>query len=252
MRISLIQMDIVWGDPQANCQKMRSFVAENPGADLYVLPEMFSTGFNGDAELLENGSVGTLEAMKSVAAGFDCAVAGSVAVSDGHKRWNRFYFVKPDGSVATYDKKHLFTYSGEQNLVNAGAERVIVEWRGVRFLLLVCYDLRFPVWARNRGDYDTILCVASWPTVRRYPWDTLLRARAIENQCFVAGVDRVGTDPSCVYNGGSVLLDPWGQPVAACPDDTECLVSAELDLVSLEKFRASFPVLDDADDFKLI
>ena len=248
MKISLVQMDPAWGAPEANRLKMAALVDSAPEADLYVLPEMFSTGFNGIAE---DCPCGTLEAMKALASRRNAAVAGSVAVCENGMRYNRFFFVKPDGSVASYDKKHLFTYGGEQKTYSAGSERVIVEWKGVRFLLLVCYDLRFPVWARSRGDYDCILCVASWPTVRRYPWDTLLRARAIENQCYVAGVNRVGTDPSCTYSGGTVLLDPWGKPLAACPDDAETSCSGEIDLKVLSDFRRSFPALDDADSFSL-
>ena len=130
-------------------------------------------------------------------------------------------------------------------------ERVIVEYQGVRILLQVCYDLRFPVWARNRKDYDLILYVASWPESRIEAWTTLLHARAIENQCYVAGVNRVGTDPSCQYCGGSVLIDPYGKDLAACRNNQEDVVSALIDLEELNRFREKFPVLNDADPFQI-
>ena len=158
--------------------------------------------------------------------------------------------MKPDGSVTWYDKKHLFTYGGEHLRFTAGTERVVVEWRGVRILLEVCYDLRFPVWARNRGDYDMILYVASWPTPRVSAWSALLVARAIENQCYVAGVNRVGTDPACEYCGGSVIIDPYGKTIAACEMNQECEASAEVDMEKLNAFREKFPALNDADDFE--
>ena len=223
-----------------------------PGADLYVLPEMFSTGFCTEPEgLAEPADSGTLRWMRRYAQVHDCAVAGSVAVQEDGRYYNRFYFVKPDGEVHSYDKKHLFTYGGEDKRFTAGRERVVVEFRGVRVLLQVCYDLRFPVWARNRKDYDMILYVASWPTSRVEAWLALLRARAIENQCYVAGVNRVGADPACEYCGGTLVIDPYGQTLAECGRGKACAVTAEVDMEQLEHFRRKFPVLEDADDFTL-
>lgn len=246
MKIALIQAGIDWSDTRKNGERMMKAVGENPGADLYILPEMFSTGFNGICEKEPSASLGL---MKSLAEEYGCAVAGSIALelSDGTKV-NRFYFVTP-GRVEYYDKRHLFSYGGEHLNFTGGKERKVVTWKGVRFLLTVCYDLRFPVWSRNRGDYDVMLCVASWPVSRRYAWDCLLKARAIENQCFVAAVNRVGSDPSCVYNGGSVLLDPWGGEIVHCPDDCESVVCGDIDIESLTEFRRNFPALNDADEF---
>lgn len=247
MKIALVQSDIVWGDVSANCEKLRAVFQNTPGCDLYILPEMFSTGFNGVCE--KSPSV-TLGLMKEMADQHNCAIAGSLALElENGDRVNRFYFVKPGGDIAFYDKKHLFSYAGEHNNFRAGDARVTVSWRSLRFLLLVCYDLRFPVWARNRGDYDVILCVASWPEQRRQAWDSLLKARAIENQCYVAAVNRVGKDPSCVYNGGSVLLDMNGGVVGACADSKEDVVVLNIDKQALEDFRMRFPFLQDADDF---
>jgi len=202
LKIALFQQDIIWADPVANRAKLESVLQKAAGADLCVLPEMFSTGFATVPEgIAEEAPSQTLEWMKLTAAQNGMAIAGTIALHENGKYYNRFYFVKPDGEVASYDKRHLFTYGGEDKTFAAGSSRCVVEWKGVRFLLLICYDLRFPVWIRNRKDYDAIICVASWPTVRRKAWDALLKARAIENQCFVAAVDRTGNDPSCSYSG---------------------------------------------------
>ena len=248
MKVTILQRDIVWANPAKNIARAERAIRGNIGADLYVLPEMFSTGFCTEPEgIAESCDSDTLRWMKRMADEADAAIAGSVAVEEQGRYYNRFYFVKPDGSVTYYDKRHLFTYGGEHLRFTAGKERVIVEWRGVRILLEVCYDLRFPIWARNRGDYDMILYVASWPTPRVKAWSALLVARAIENQCYVAGVNRVGTDPTCEYCGGSVIINPYGHTLAACADNTECEVSAEIDIEALEAFREKFPVLKDAD-----
>ena len=248
MKVTILQRDIEWANPSLNVLRTEEAIDRNAGADLYVLPEMFSTGFCTQPEgIAESCDSDTLKWMKRKAAEIDAAIAGSVAVEQEGKYYNRFYFVKPDGSVTYYNKKHLFTYGGEHLRFTAGEERVVVEWRGVRILLEVCYDLRFPIWARNRGDYDMILYVASWPTPRVAAWSSLLVARAIENQCYVAGVNRVGMDPACEYCGGSVIIDPYGRTIASCADNTECEATAEVDMVALEAFREKFPVLKDAD-----
>lgn len=248
MKITVLQRNIMWADPTANVQRADEAVDRNPGADLYVLPEMFSTGFcthpEGIAEPAEND---TVKWMKSKAASTGAAMAGSIAVCENGRYYNRFHFVTPDGSVTTYDKKHLFTFGGEHERFTAGSERVIVSYKGMRILLEICYDLRFPVWSRNRGDYDMILYVASWPTPRVGAWKALLTARAIENQCYVAGVNRVGTDPSNEYCGGSRIIDPYGKIMAECRDGEEMEATADVDMKVLEAFREKFPVLDDAD-----
>jgi predicted amidohydrolase len=248
MKITILQRDIEWANPSVNINRADEAIDRNPGSDIYVLPEMFSTGFCTNPEgIAESDNSETLQWLKRKAAAIDAAIAGSVAVTKDGKFYNRFYFVKPDGSVTHYDKKHLFTYGGEHKRFTAGNERVVVEFRGVRILLEICYDLRFPVWARNRGDYDMILYVASWPTPRVSAWSALLVARAIENQCYVAGVNRVGNDPACQYCGGSVVIDPYGKTIAACTDNLECEATATIDIEALQAFRAKFPVLNDAD-----
>ena len=252
MKAALVQYDIVWADPEANRNRLDVLLEGIPQVDLIVLPEMFSTGFATQPEgVAEEAPSATLEWMKEKAREKDCAVAGSVALHEDGKYFNRFWFVKPSGEVTAYDKHHLFTYSGEHHRFTRGEKRVVAEWRGFRFLLNVCYDLRFPVWSRNRKDYDAAIYVASWPSVRQFPWDTLLRARAIENQCYVLGVNRVGKDPSCEYGGGTAAVNPYGATLTACVPGAEQILVTDLDMDVLEAFRAKFPVLDDAEDFEM-
>ena len=184
----------------------------------------------------------------------DAAIAGSIAIkaSDGTYR-NRLYFVKPQEIVNCklsnckwYDKHHLFSYGGETENYTPGDEYVTVEWRGVRFHLSTCYDLRFPLWLRNRDEYDVLICVASWPSVRMHAWKVLLAARAIENQCYVLGVNRIGKDPYCEYSGGSAVVDPFGF-ATTCPDNEACVLTHTLDLKRLKAFREKFPVLKEKD-----
>lgn len=252
MKITILQRDITWGDTTVNIARANEAIGCNPGADLYVLPEMFSTGFCVEPEgVAESADGESLQWMKRKSAQTDAAIAGSVLVEERGRYYNRFYFVKPDGSVTYYDKKHLFTYGGEHLRFTSGQERVVVEWRGVRILLEVCYDLRFPVWARNKGDYDMILYVASWPCTRAKAWNALLVARAIENQCYVAGVNRVGSDPKCEYSGDSVVINPYGDVVARCEPYVECECVADVDMAFLNDFREKFPAQNDADYFEI-
>ena len=252
MKITILQRDITWGDTAVNIARADEAIGCNPGADLYVLPEMFSTGFCVEPEgVAESADGESLQWMKRKSAQTDAAIAGSVLVEERGRYYNRFYFVKPDGSVTYYDKKHLFTYGGEHLRFTSGQERVVVEWRGVRILLEVCYDLRFPVWARNKGDYDMILYVASWPCIRAKAWNALLVARAIENQCYVAGVNRVGSDPKCEYSGDSVVINPYGDVVARCEPYVECECVADVDMAFLNDFREKFPAQNDADYFEI-
>lgn len=255
MRIALIQSEIVWGNEVANRKRIDTLLEEaQKGAELYVLPEMFSTGFaTSEGDAIEDDPSATLEWMKAKAAELDAAMCGSIALRLGDGRCvNRMYFVYPDGRCVHYDKRHLFTYGGEQHRFSGGEQRVIVKYKGIRFLLAVCYDLRFPVWLRNCGDYDAMIIVASWPESRRYAWDTLVRARAIENQCFVLAVNRNGDDPNCSYNGGSALIGPKGETIAAAADGREQLLDTELDMQELEDFRSAFPVLEDRDQHSII
>jgi len=249
MKVTILQMDIAWCDPAANRENARRMIESEPGSDLYLLPEMWSTGFVTKPEgVAESDDGESLRWMKEMAKQTNAAICGSIAVceSETNTYRNRFYFVKPDGEVVYYDKHHLFTHGGEHHTYTAGTERVVVEFRGVRFLLLVCYDLRFPMWARNHEDYDAIMYVASWPTPRVEAWKALLRARAIENQCYVLGANRVGTDPTDNYVGGSSFVDPYGK-VSLAPDNKQSGLSGTISMDTLEAFRIKFPVLKDRD-----
>ena len=252
MKVSFIQHDIVWGNPAENRLRLQQQIEAQPGADLYVLTEMWSTGFATNPEGVAERDEASLQWMKDMAAQMQAAIAGSLAIEQDGSFHNRLYFVKPDGEVEYYDKRHLFSYGGEDKYYSPGTERVVVEWKGVRFLLTVCYDLRFPVWMRYCNDYDAILCVANWPTVRIDSWQTLLRARAIENQCYVVGVNRVGKDPNCDYCGCSAIINPYGQTIAECEKDKECSMEAVFDMEKLNAYRAKFPALKEKDKFEII
>ena len=256
MKITLIQTDIKWADPAANAAHIQQMMTEAPKSDIYVLPEMWSTGFATEPEgIAEDDGGESLIWMQRMADTLDAAVAGSIAVRDKRDMTfrNRFWFVRPHNGTDKgccrehYDKHHLFTYGGEDRHYTAGDKRVVCEWRGVRFRLCVCYDLRFPSWIRNHEDYDCLLCVASWPTTRIDAWNTLLRARAIENQCFVAGVDRTGNDPYCQYCGGTQIIDPYGRIMETCETGKEMTITADIDMEALNSFRKKFPVLKDRD-----
>lgn len=250
MRVSIVQHDIAWGQPAENVRRLTQMLDRQSGADLYVLSETFATGFMPDEVIPQEPDL--LTWLQVQAQEKDAAFAASMAVedADGNMR-NRLYFVRPDGTYDYYDKRHLFSYAGETDAYVAGERRVVTEWRGVRFLLQVCYDLRFPVFSRNRGDYDAIIYVANWPTQRMDVWQTLLKARALENQCAVVGVNRVGKDPACDYCGGSVIIDAYGQMLATCADGEEGIATASLDLDRQNRFRSKFPVLGDADSFSI-
>ena len=253
MKISIVQFSPAWKAPEANRDSLKNLLARVPETDLIVLPEMFSTGFVTDPAGVAEKEGESLRFMQETASGRNCAVAGSLAVEEEGAFFNRFYFVFPDGGEVHYDKHHLFTFGGEHRTFTAGEKPVVAEFRGVRILLQVCYDLRFPVFSRNRLQpdgkvlYDLALYVASWPDVRSEAWDTLLRARAIENQCFLAGVNRVGEDPGNRYSGHSVILGPKGQVLAGCREYREEVVTSEIQLEDLQAFRSQFPVLQDAD-----
>ena len=254
MKVALLQMDIAWGNPEENVQRAEALRALQPGADLYVLPEMWATGFATSPEGLaeqESQSV-ALEWMRQTARSYSCAVCGSLAVEvedeHGTSYRNRQYFVTPDG-ISFYDKHHLFAHGHEDEHYTSGQTHTIVNWQGFRFLLLTCYDLRFPVWARYgwAGEYDAIIYVANWPQSRMDAWNVLTHARAIENQSYVIAVNRVGCDASCSYTGGSMMIDPIGRTIAACKNEAEHSLLAILSLSDLQKARARFKVLQDED-----
>lgn len=252
MNVLLLQTDMKWQDAIGNRKRAEQIIAESPKADIIILPEMFTTGFCVEPQqCAEPAETDSLEWMRAVAKAQDAAVASSVAVEEDGKFINRFYFVMPDGSFRKYDKRHLFAPGGEGEHFTPGNERVVVEWRGFRILLQVCYDLRFPVFSRNKGDYDMIIYIASWPIPRIGAWDVLTKARAIENQCFVAAVNRTGLDPYCEYNGHTALIDYMGRTVVAAQESAEDAVMGRIDIEEMRAFREKFPAWRDSDKFTI-
>ena len=243
-------MNMAWCDVHTNLDKAERYVAKC-AADIVVLPEMFATGYVVDTQAVAQPADGTIVSwLRKTAAKYDRAIVGSVAIAENGKCFNRMYFAKRSGELVWADKRHLFAIGGENRYFTAGRERIVTEYRGMRFLLLVCYDLRLPVWSRNRGDYDAIIYSASWAASRRNVWRTLLRARAMENQAYVIGVNRTGADPSTKYAGDSAIVDFRGETLKEM-NDSEGIADADLDLEQLVRFRNSFPTWRDADDYDL-
>jgi predicted amidohydrolase len=252
LKIALVQSAPQWEDVAANLRQTERWI-DNTDASLVVFPEMFTTGFTMNAAAVaQNMGGGLLDTLRTFAARYDKALMGSVVVADDGRYLNRMLFVRPDGRVQWYDKRHLFRMGGENGIYTPGQERVVWEWQGVRILPLVCYDLRFPVWARNCGDYDMIVVCASWPAPRAAVWRTLLRARAIENLCYVAGVNRTGSDPNTRYNGDTALVDFLGNADPEADGQAEQTVAGLVDLEALHDFREKFPAHLDADGFSIV
>jgi predicted amidohydrolase len=257
LRTTLIQTALDWHDPAANRQRFDRLTATLAHqTDLVVLPEMFSTGFTMAAEQVAEPVDGpTTEWMRATAAKLNAVVTGSLVTRDGDDYFNRLIWMRPDGRYDTYDKRHLFRMASEQSHYAPGTRHLIVDLNGWKISPLICYDLRFPVWSRNRigtaAGYDVLIYVANWPERRRYPWQTLLRARAIENMSYCIGVNRVGSDASGVdHTGDSAALDFLGQPL--CPDlEGESVQTVPLDYAKLQSFREKFGAHKDADDFFL-
>lgn len=253
IRISLIQTDIAWENKPENLRRTEEKLSRLSGlSDLAVLPEMFSTGFSMRSDLLAETIDGpTLSKLKEWSSRYELALAGSFIASVNGKFHNRAFFLTPDGEACFYDKKHLFRMGDEPNHFNAGSRYEIVRYKGWNIRLAVCYDLRFPVWLRNAGnEYDLLIVVANWPEARRIAWETLLCARAIENQCYVCGVNRVGVDGNgFAHSGQSLLFDAKGNCLAGFDAHEEGVRTVEIDLDALRSFRRKFPVWKDADPF---
>jgi omega-amidase len=254
-RLSILQQPLAWHDAAANRAHFATVLAPLAGTtDLVLLPEMFTSGFTMEPETYAEAADGeTREWLRDQARRLDAAVGGSVAVNDNGRYYNRFMLAMPEGPTYWYDKRHLFRMAGEHRKYSAGGHALIIEWRGIRLCPLVCYDLRFPVWSRRRPEleYDLVTYAANWPAARRYAWSTLLRARAIENQAFVAGVNRVGDDGNSIAHAGdSVVLDFTGQPLVELHGEAQ-VATVPLDLAALRAWRDKFPAHLDADAFTL-
>lgn len=253
LAVALIQTDLVWENVTANLATLEEKIAALPEAvNVIVLPEMFSTGFSMNASrLAEVMNVTTTRWMKLIAAQTQALVIGSFQVKEEGNYYNRLLCMRPDGTCDAYDKRHLFRMGAEQETFKPGTLRLIIDWKGWRICPLICYDLRFPVWSRQPAEnpYDVLLYVANWPAARAYAWNTLLRARAIENLSYVVGVNRVGTDGNGIaHAGGSLAVDFLGE-VLTDLGETECERIVHLIKEPQERHRAAFPALLDADSF---
>lgn len=254
LHIALIQTDLVWEKASKNRARLEELFPTLPSeTDLVVLPEMFSTGFSMNvgqlAETMEGESLGWMKKQASV---LQMVIAGSLMIREENSFFNRFVFVRPEGMIEYYDKRHLFSMGEEHLHFTPGSERKIFRIRSFRILPQVCYDLRFPVFCRNHGEYDLMINCANWPASRSDVWKTLLKARAIENQAYVAGVNRTGTDGNGIrYNGGSMIFDPRGRELAVAATGGDQIITEKLSKSSLDQFRKKFPVLPDADNFTI-
>ncbi len=255
LKTTIIQSELHWENAAANLE-MFSRKIENitGGTDLIVLPEMFSTGFSMNAEKLYEASNGiTVQWMISTAKKNKCAITGSTIIAENGNFYNRLFFVFPDGSYQKYDKRHTFTLARENETYAAGKERILIDYKGWKICPLVCYDLRFPVWARNTIDYDVLIYVANWPKIRTLAWDTLLRARAIENMAYCIGVNRVGLDGNDhEYIGHSAVYDVLGKQISKVDFESEFVETVLLTRDHLEKNRNHFQFLRDRDSFTLM
>lgn len=261
LNISIVQTDITWEDEAANLNALDGFLSDlTKQVDIVVLPEMFTTGFSMNASKIAthwNEENVTLLWMKRKAFEHNAAFTGSIAVKEGDYYFNRLLWVEPDGNFYYYDKRHTFSFAGEDKAYTRGNKKLIVNWRGWRVCPLICYDLRFPVWSRNtfdnaQCDYDLLIYVANWPAVRRFPWQQLLVARGIENLSYVAACNRIGTDGnSHLYNGDSAVINFLGESMTSPAENVKALLSCSCSYSDLQNFRNKFPAMRDADSFIL-
>jgi omega-amidase len=254
MKIALIQTSLSWENPMENrshlVQKINGFIEE---VDLIVLPEMFSSGFTMNPKVVAETMQGeTVSWLQHLAKAKNCAITGSLVIEENGNYYNRLVFVYPNGDIKTYDKKHLFSLAGEDKFYTAGAEKLIVEYKGFRICPLICYDLRFPVFSRNAENYDVLLYVANWPKPRINAWDILLKARAVENMSYTIGVNRIGTDNNNLdYVGHSQAVDFLGNYLLE-PQETDGIFIVTLDKEKLIETRSKLAFLDDKDKFEII
>lgn len=254
MKISIIQTSLTWENPEANrtnlTQKIKTI---NGGTDLIILPEMFATGFTmNPSAVAETANGASVQWMKETAAANNCAITGSLVIEEDGNYYNRLFFVLPNGEIKTYNKRHLFSFAGEDKFYTAGTEKLIVDYKGWKICPLVCYDLRFPVFARNTEEYDLLIYVANWPKVRTLAWDSLLRARAIENLSYTVGVNRIGEDGNGhAYSGHSQVIDALGTYITE-PFEDEGVVTVNIDRDALLETRKKFAFLNDRDSFTIL
>jgi omega-amidase len=254
LKVTLVQPDMIWKSTRENLEKYTNLLtASKEPTDLVLLPEMFQTGFCMEPETLaENMDGATVRWMKRTAESLNCAVAGSLIVRENRRFFNRTVFIDPDENFTWYDKRHLFRMGNEEVKFTSGINRLIVPWKGWRICFQICYDLRFPVWSRNQDDYDLLVYLANWPAARGDVWNILLKARAIENQSFVIGVNRIGTDGNGVsYSGNSLVIHPKGSLIGEMTDTVDAVKTFTLSWEEIKSFREKFPVWRDRDEFEI-
>lgn len=255
LTISLVQTDTVWQDIEQNLQRLAlKLQGISNEVDIIVLPELFSTGFTMEAKSVAEPMTGkAVQWMQQQASDKNSLIIGSLLIEETDNFYNRLIVAFPGGEIKHYDKRHLFSFAGEDQVFSSGKERLIFEYKEFRICPLICYDLRFPVWSRNTVDFDLLIYTANWPNARMLAWDTLLKARAIENLCYVAGVNRVGVDNNnLIYTGHSGLYDAMGGSLLKLEEGKEELQSYIIDKVHLKQVRDKFRFLDDKDEFKII
>lgn len=253
MKIALLQMPLLWENPKQNRNYFEGIINSiTETIDLIVLPEMFTSGFTMNPKAIAETMQGdTISWLQALAKAKNAAITGSLVIEEYENFYNRLVFVFPTGAIKTYDKKHLFTLAGEDNAYTSGIEKVIIEYLGFKICPLICYDLRFPVFARNTQDYDVLIYVANWPMPRINAWDALLKARAIENMCYTIGVNRIGDDPNQLqYPGHSQVIDFLGNYLIE-PQETEGVFITTLNKNALLECRQKFGFLNDRDVFKI-
>ncbi len=252
LKVALIQHDIAWLNAQANLAGLQTTLGDIESVDLILLPETFATGFAVDCENVTSSATHIVQWLIAQAKRCNAVIAASVLVEQDLQKFNRMYWVSPNGDIQHYDKRHLFCLGQEGEHIQAGRHRVVFELNGFRILPQICYDLRFPVFARNRNDYDVMINIANWPAARRDAWDTLLKARAIENQSYVLGVNRVGKDGNNIaHNGGTAVYRFDGKTLAFAQDDHQEVLVVTLNKANLEAYKQAFPAWQDSDPFTL-
>jgi omega-amidase len=255
IHVSLVQPDLIWENIEKNLSRIEEMIMQiKDPKDLIVLPELFPTGFSMNTSLLAEDMEGpTIRWLKKVASALSCCITGSLIIKEEGKYFNRLVFMYSTGEYYMYDKRHLFRIGKEHEYYNPGTKKLIVEYKSWLIRPLICYDLRFPVWSRNCMDYDVLIYVANWPESRKNVWEALLKARAIENQCYVIGVSRIGLDGNEInHTGESMVFDYKGNSILRLPENIETIGSVILSKEELVKFRSSFPVHLDADKFQII
>jgi predicted amidohydrolase len=254
MKITVVQPIIAWEDKKGNYKNLSGLIEPLYNmTDVVILPEMFNTGFSMNPSGLAEPPMGeTFQWMKRISHEGNLGLCGSYIVNENGQFFNRWVFISPDGESWHYNKRHLFSMGGEDKLFTRGDIRLIFSFRNFRISPYICYDLRFPVWSRNTGNIDLMIYSANWPASRQNVWNTLLKARAIENQCFVSGSNPTGTDGAGIkYEGESAIIDPRGEIVISAGAKPNCLITSELSITELSDFRKKFPVSNDADDFTI-